>query len=222
VQFILGGDADGQRKPICDQWQEAMDVKDIRKSQFIWELCGGLRVKLNKYRRGIDQKLFNDYTSLYVWADLNVYVGDTRNWGLGEYGSLKKIDYCFVISHNKRIQANRAMVYCKALVAEGPLLFLPEPPGNHERMTLVPRALILWRGLDVVCYNKRYSKTSPVTGCVYTVMDFDDKTVTVQLHADYARKIRTPKPQKEPKKEPEKEPEKAAGKTIKGFPTFHR
>jgi hypothetical protein len=79
VQFILVGDADGQRKPICDQWQKAMDAKDIRESQFIWELCGGLRVKLNKYRRGIDQKLFNDYTSLYEWADLDVYVGDTRN-----------------------------------------------------------------------------------------------------------------------------------------------
>jgi hypothetical protein len=130
VQFILVGDADGQRKPICDQWQKAMDAKDIRESQFIWELCGGLRVKLNRYRRGIDQKLFNDYTSLYVWADLNVYVGDTRNWGLGEYGSLKKKDHCFVISHANRIPANKVMVYCKSPSHEGPIAVLAGTTGK--------------------------------------------------------------------------------------------
>lgn len=89
------------------------------------------------------------------------------------------------------------MVYCKAQVAKGPLLFLPAPPGNHERMTLVPQAMILWRGLDLVCYNNRYSKTSPITGCVYTVTDFDDTTVTVQLHAAYARKAPTPEKARE-------------------------
>jgi hypothetical protein len=51
VIFIIVGDADGQRKPIFDRWQDAMDTKDIRRSQLIHELCGGLCVNLSVYRR---------------------------------------------------------------------------------------------------------------------------------------------------------------------------
>jgi hypothetical protein len=65
VIFILVGDADGQRKPIFDRWQDAMNKKDIRDSQLIHELCGGLRVHLMKYQRGEDEVLFRRYTELY-------------------------------------------------------------------------------------------------------------------------------------------------------------
>jgi hypothetical protein len=98
------------------------------------------------------------------------------------------------------------MNYHRAEAAPGPLLFLPPPPGNHERLTLVPQAMILWRGLDVVCYNRRYSKSSPIAGCVYIVTDLDDKTVTIQLHSDYLRKEwKKPEKPKEPKTDDDSE-----------------
>ena len=45
--------------------------------------------------------------------------------------------------------------------------------------------MILWRGLDLLCCCRKYESNSPVTGAVYTVVDFTDKTVTVVLHKDY-------------------------------------
>jgi len=44
VYFVIMGDFDGQLKPICDKWAGAMEKHDIRKSQFLHDLAGGLRL----------------------------------------------------------------------------------------------------------------------------------------------------------------------------------
>jgi hypothetical protein len=64
------------------------------------------------------------------------------------------------------------------------VLYLPASTDIHG-VTMRPQAMILWRGLDLLCCSRKYESNSPVTGAVYTVVDFTDKTVTVVLHKDY-------------------------------------
>ena len=52
-------------------------------------------------------------------------------------------------------------------------------------MTMLPQPMILWRGLELLCCCRKYESNSPVSGAVYTVLDFTGKTVTVCLHKDY-------------------------------------
>jgi hypothetical protein len=80
VIFIFVRDADGQRKPIFDSWQDAMNARDIRMSSLIHELCGGLCVRMSVYRRGVDQSLFDLFTSLYCYADNDSKVPEIADW----------------------------------------------------------------------------------------------------------------------------------------------
>ena len=48
-----------------------------------------------------------------------------------------------------------------------------------------PQSMIIWKGLELLCYCRRYSRNSPVTGAVYVVQSWDNTTVTVKLHEDY-------------------------------------
>ena len=99
VTFVLIGDADGQRKPINDYWADATDITDIRETQLIHELCGGLRVNLTEYRRGEDPKLFAAYTGLYPIADDDTQVGATIARLAREYPTGSRHDCLFVLSH---------------------------------------------------------------------------------------------------------------------------
>ena len=186
VIFILVGDADGQRKPIFDKWQDSMNEHDIRQSQFIHELCGGLRLKLSVYRRGTDQLLFDRYTFIYRWADVQSELPTAISEMTSRYPYdpfQGKFGMFFVMSHKKRILLNHALNYIKAQ-NNGPLLFLPAA-RYQQGMTMEAQDMLIWKGLDLLCYSRRYSKNSPVTGAVYVVEDWDATTVTVRLHDDY-------------------------------------
>ena len=186
VIFILVGDADGQRKPSYDRWQDAMNEKDIRESQLVHELCGGLRVKLTTYRRGTDPELFKRYTMMYKHADdeskLHLYVDK----GMGYYPYEITADCYFVMSHKSRMALNHAMNFMLA-ERQTKLLFLKAPPPQHST-TMQPQDMLVWEGLELLCYSRRYQKNSPVTGAVYIVKKWDEKTVTVELHPDYVGK----------------------------------
>ena len=112
VIFVLVGDADGQRKPIFDKWQDAMDSIDIRRSQLIHELCGGFHTHLSVYRRGVDQDLFDAYTGLYPLADDNSQVPRIVEQMRGKYplpSIQTRCGYYLVLSHKKRMLLNHAM-----------------------------------------------------------------------------------------------------------------
>jgi hypothetical protein len=50
-----------------------------------------------------------------------------------------------------------------------------------------PQSMIVWPGMEVICYSRKFVKNSPITGAVYIVQDWDErqKTITVKLHPDY-------------------------------------
>jgi len=187
VKFILLGDADGQRKPIFDKWAKAMEIKDIRESRLIWELCGGLRVKLTTYRRGTDPELFDFYTGLYDIADEmagSITYNRTILQGALRYPTSQDCDCYFVVRHIHRILINRYMNH--KFAAEQPRVrFIPAPTGEAMKVNMKPQAMIIWPGMELLCYNRRFSKNCPITGAVYVVQDWDHKSVVIKLHPDY-------------------------------------
>ena len=63
-RFVVLGDIDGQLPPIADQRREAL-WSTVDRSNFMHDLVGGLRVELNKFRRGGDQGHFDFVGSIY-------------------------------------------------------------------------------------------------------------------------------------------------------------
>ena len=189
VKLILLGDADGQRKPIFDKWAQAMKIKDIRTSRFIHELCGGVRVKLTTYRRGIDHELFRFYTGLYPIADemagSNLYSLTVRN-ASRMYPTKDECDCYFVVKHEHRILINR-FVNFKMATQHSKKRYIPAPEDESTKVYMKPQAMIVWPGMELICYNRKVSKGSPITGAVYIVQDWDEKskTIVVKLHPDY-------------------------------------
>ena len=179
VRFIIVGDADGQRGPSYDTWEDAMRSKDIRNSHLIHEMAGGLRVKLTEYRRGLDEELFEYYTGLYPLADDNTRVRATVAQGLRQYPTRGVICDCyFVVRHDTRVPMNRMLMHHFAGLAQGPVMFLPAPENYPERIQMQPQAMLLWAGLELVCYSERCAtKNNPVTGAVYVVQGFTERTV---------------------------------------------
>ena len=201
------GDADGQFEPIFDRWQDAMAKKDFRTSQFLHEMCGGLRVKLTTYRRGADEALFRWYTKLYKHADAHKLedrwdFSDVRDTVVEQTRRQyawkgEEIDHYFPMSHVQRIRINKLM-NSRLAARHGDTLFLPSP-GKMHGVALQPQDMRIWRGLELLCYARKYAAKSPVTGCVYVVEDFDDTFVTVRLHEDYRPKFNVkPAPEEEP------------------------
>jgi len=189
VIFIIVGDADGQRKPIFDRWQDAVDDKDIRKSSLIHELCGGLRLNMSVYRRGVDQSLFDLFTCLYPYADDDSKVPEIAGYLLEAFpwvSGPKPEQVCqtfFVQSHKKRILLNHAMNWLFAK-DHMELLFI-KSVGEKPGWTMQPQDMIIWKGMEMLCYSRRYCKNSPVSGAVYVVESWDAENVTVSLHQDY-------------------------------------
>ena len=189
VIFIRVGDLDGQRKPIFDRWQDAMLEKDIRKSQFLHDMCGGLHVKLTVYRRGTDLQLFERFTSLYKFADNDERLPHAMRQCILKYPypplppDSPKCDVYFVMSHKKRLKINHAM---NNMLAErhSPLLFV-KGFNNQHGGTMLAQDMLIWEGMELLCYSQRYHKNSPVTGAVYVVQKWDESTITVTLHEDY-------------------------------------
>jgi hypothetical protein len=192
VRFIILGDFKGQLKPIYDRWQDAMDEKDITKSQFLHEMCGGLEVQLTKYRRGTDALLFKRYTNFYQWADCkdraSVDMAVNEMASFYPYHQGKWIDHYVVMSHKKRMLFNHASNY-KLADQQARVLFLagPKDARGAPGVCMQAQDMLIWEGLDLLCCARKYSQKSPVTGCVYTVMSWTETHVIVKLHEDYVR-----------------------------------
>ena len=190
VLFICIGDMRGQRRPMFDRWDDAMAKKDILHSQFLCEVCGGVRVEMTTNRRGDDPVLFKRYCELYPYADDPTHLRQTVQRGLEQYPWAPGIQCYFCMSHEKRVLLNRAMNY--ALASEHKeVLYLPASEDTHG-VTMRPQAMLVWKGLDPLCCCRKYEANIPVSGAVYTVRDFTDKTVTAVLHNDYVREGEPP------------------------------
>ena len=140
-------------------------------------------MEMTTNRRGDDPVLFKRYCELYPYADDPTYLRQAVERGLEQYPWTPGIQCYFCMSHEKRVLLNRAMNYAFASEHKD-VLYLPASADIHG-VTTRPQAMILWRSLDLLCCARKYESNSPVTGAVYTVCDFTDKTVTVVLHKDY-------------------------------------
>jgi hypothetical protein len=72
-----------------------------------------------------------------------------------------KLGMFFVMSHKKRILLNHALNWLMAQ-SNRPLLFLPAA-RYQQGMTMEAQDMLIWKGLELLCYSRRYSKNSPVT-----------------------------------------------------------
>ena len=62
--FLTLGDFEGQLLPIT-AGTDAFDYDNIADSDFMHDLCNGLRIDLTVYRRGMDQEHFKFMRKLY-------------------------------------------------------------------------------------------------------------------------------------------------------------
>ena len=217
TNFMLLGDLDGQFKPIFDRWDDAMKIKDLRTSRFLHEMAGGLHIKLTVYRRGTDPMLFQSYTDLYPYADdkreglaqfLAEKMGTRYPW---DYAKVDLEDLVgFVASHVQRIRINELV---NAIVAKrkDEKLFL-DFAGKLPGVAMQPQPMHIWKGMELLCYSRKYVQNKPVNGCVYVVEGWDDRSVTVSLHQDYRRReektdAQPPKPDDPEASEEEEDPQ---------------
>jgi hypothetical protein len=188
VIFILVGDADGQRKPCFDRWQDAMQSKDIRQSRLIWDICGGLRLNLAKNRRSSgDKDLFRRFTGMYDNANANEFLPSYVAKWMEKYPYDDRLgllcEHYFVVSHKLRMDMNRLTNYHLA-ERHKPVLFLPAA-GKLHGVTMQPQNMIIWKGMELLCCARRYTKKMPVSGAVYVVDGWDAKGVHLSLHEAY-------------------------------------
>ena len=165
-----------------------MKVKDIRDSQFLHELAGGVRVKLTTYRRGTDQQLFDRYYSLYDFVDkpgIKAKVAQATRWYpyTGE-----AIDTYFVIKHETRIAIN-ARENSRLAEKQAQKLFLPSP-GHVHGATHQPQDVFVWPGLEMMCSTRKQQSRTVVNGAVYIVESWTDTHVKVRLHSDYISRFK--------------------------------
>jgi hypothetical protein len=64
AMVFVFGDWEGQFLPIADQGREGL-LQGVEWSNFMHTLCNGVRVELNKFRRGGDRAHFNLVGSIY-------------------------------------------------------------------------------------------------------------------------------------------------------------
>jgi len=144
-------------------------------------------VNMSIYRRGVDQSLFDLFTCLYCWADDNTKVPEIAEWLEEQYEWVPSpLNLCYhyiPIKHKDRIAINQAMNWFWA-DRQSEVLFVPSE-GEKPGWTMQPQDMIIWKGMEVLCYSRRYCKGSPVTGAVYVVESWDVQKITVSLHPDY-------------------------------------
>ena len=189
VRFIFAGDLDGQFKPIFDQMADVMNAKDLRLSRFLFEMCGGLHVKLTTYRRGTDVELFRWYTGLYKWADNRDFdkVQQLVNLTRKRYPLRnEEIDIHLVMSHKLRVQINAEQNAIQAARQER-TLFL-KSPGEMPGIMMQPQDMHIWEGLELLCHRRKHVDDAPVNGGLYRVYSWDHQTVTIRLTEEYRQR----------------------------------
>jgi hypothetical protein len=138
----------------------------------------------------VDQSLFDLFTSLYCYADDDRKVPEIADWLVEHFGhtpTARDLCRCYVVvRHRDRIAINHAMNWLWA-EHQSEVLFVP-CEGEKPGWTMQPQDMIVWKGMELLCYSRRYSKGSPVTGAVYVVDGWDAQKVTVSLHPDYEGK----------------------------------
>ena len=65
--------------------------------------------------------------------------------------------------------------------------YIPAPEDDSAKVYMKPQAMLVWPGMELICYSRKFVKNSPITRAVYIVQGWDErqKTITIKLHPDY-------------------------------------
>ena len=176
---LVLGDFAGQLLPITAQ-TDNFDYNKIADSDFMHDLCNGLRIDLTEFRRGPDLNHFGFMQSLY---DPSLQLATAINNAKAFYprSDNRQPHYILVISHTNRLRINRAT---NEILARGRMdtqLLKPSEvrPGS---MANLPQDMHVWPGIKLqACVKQR--EQNIVYGLEYEILSTTDMTVQLrQLH----------------------------------------
>ena len=102
-KFLILGDFAGQLLPITAQTDE-FDYEQVADSDFMHDLCNGLRIDLTEYRRGSDMRHFHFMVDLYNPA---LHIKDAIAAAKERYPRTDaEPQYALVIAHRTRMDIN--------------------------------------------------------------------------------------------------------------------
>ena len=180
AKFVFFGDFESQFEPFRDRWNMACN----HANPLLHNLCNGLCVKLETYRRGVDQSLFDWYHGMYEQEDAR---------GLASQSRLRYPAACdpdcnplvLVISHNKRIRVNE--IQSRRLAPAGALECPYEVEEDDERpgTTMRPQTMRIWPGMDLMGCPRGSGKQLVVQGVIYTVTGITETHLNLQMRPEY-------------------------------------
>ena len=188
AKFVFFGDFEGQFEPFRDRWNLACN----RENPLLHNLCNGLCVKLETYRRGADQTLFDWYHSLYEQEDAR---------GLASQSRLRYPADCdpdsnplvLCISHNKRIRVNE--LQNRRLAPAGALECVWEAEEDERPgTTMHPQTMRVWPGIDLIGCPRGSGKQLVVQGVIYTVTGITETHLALQMRPEYCHGADDEKP----------------------------
>ena len=177
-KFLIVGDFSGQLLPIS-AGSDGFDYDKIADSDFMHDLCNGLRIELTEFRRGPDMDHFRFMQSLY---DPALQLATAIKNAKARYPrSDRHPHYVLVISHKKRIRENQMT---NGRLARGRMdarLLKPAAvkPGSIANM---PQDMYVWPGLKLQACVKQ-KEQNITNGLEYEVLATTDMVVRLrQLH----------------------------------------
>ena len=181
ARFIFFGDYAGQFEPFRDRWD--MSANDGRNSP-MHQMCHGLRITLQTYRRGADPELFEWFHGLYGQQDAR---------GLAEESRARYPAECdpncnpqiLCLSHKKRMLINA--LQNTRLKPEGALLCEWQGEENLCGAKMQPQDMFVWVGLELIGCPRGSGRHLTVQGVIYIVSGITDTHLELRMRPEYCR-----------------------------------
>ena len=182
ANFICFGDYQGQFEPFRDRWNLPLPFEI---SPLMHELCGGLKIKLTKYRRGVDPELFSWYHGMYGQEDVRGLVAESRErypaaCDRGCKSTNGPLVLC--VSHRKRMKINERQN--EFLKPEG-ALHCDWTGDDPVGCTMLPQSMWVWKGLELIGCSRGSGKKLVVQGVVYVITDITETHCHLQMREEY-------------------------------------
>ena len=177
-----------------------MDLSNLENSLLLYDLCNGLKIELEIYRRGVDQALFDFYFSLY--KRINEDVKDVLPIACARFPYHNQfIDHALFLSDAKRCMWNKRVNGYLTKEKVGAVLVECEKdedgkPKVVRNCTQQQTDMYLYVGerdskQELIGCNRRGGGI--VNGVIYTVKDvrekcedYPDGLVTVKMNEEYS------------------------------------
>jgi hypothetical protein len=176
ASFVLLGDWKGQFGSFGDRYGHLGSVED---SALLHELCGGVRIHLEEYKRGTDQALFDFYHGFYdrPEEELAAMVRES----IAKYPVKKAptdTSVCLVLRHVERLKLNR-FVNEAVKPASAVHCAVPVDMRISNGVTMQPQDMYIWPGLVLLgCARGVSNKTSKNANDILQGVEYRVKEVT--------------------------------------------